>query len=139
MNPRSAILEMILLQDLIESATGSQECSGVSAAVYNILRDYIDSEPSCIAAHEAATSLYDTSAHSSAENNSFLGYGSLVLAVQVLHALDVTDQAGILSSAGIPEGHGGVLQLSISVGLGSDAAQTGMSVFVQYGKHGCVT
>lgn len=98
-------------------------------AVYNVLRVHIDSEPSCIAAHAAATSLYEMSAHSSTERNSFLGYGSLVLAVDVLHALDVTERGGIFTSAGIPEGHGGVMQLSVAVGLGSDAAWAGMCFF----------
>lgn len=113
------------MQGVIESARGSPECSGIAAAVFNILRQYIDSEPACAAAHGAATALYDSSGHSNNETLSFLGYGSLVLAVNVLHAVQVMSRQDVFRSAGIPEGHGGVMQLSVAVGLGSDAAWTG--------------
>lgn len=115
---------------MIETARGSPECSGISASVYNILRDYINTEPSCVAAHVVAASLYTASAHSSATTNSFLSYGSLVLAVEVLHAVNVTEREGFMSSTGLPEGHGAVIDLNIAVGLGSEAVLAGASASI---------
>lgn len=96
--------------------------------MYNLLREHLDSDPSCAAAHAAATSLYDSDPHTNAEWSSFQRHGRLVLALDVHNAVEMTDREDLMGSAGFPEGYGGVVQLTIAVGLGSEAAWSGASL-----------
>jgi hypothetical protein len=111
---------------VVQSAISSPDCSRVSVAIHNILRDFIDREASCVAAHKAAASLFENTTRGSAQSESVLGYGGLVLAVNVLHTVDVSDRQESASFSGSTQGRQGVLQLSVALRLGSEAAVSGM-------------